>query len=67
MSDKEFTSKKYDSDGGESSMACNPLELIPPLPKERMLQWWHEVQGEGKNNVVVYMDFVLVYSTLVGT
>jgi hypothetical protein len=50
-------------------MACDPLELIPPLPKERMLQWWHEGarEGEGQNNVVIYMDFVLVYSKGMGT
>jgi hypothetical protein len=39
-------------------------ELTPPLPKEGMLQWWHEVRKreKGKNSVVVYMAFVLVYS-----
>jgi hypothetical protein len=39
-------------------------ELTPPLPKEGMLHWWHEVRKreKGKNSVVVYMAFVLVYS-----
>jgi hypothetical protein len=44
-------------------MAHGLQELTPPPPKEGMLQWWHEVRmrEKGKNIVVVYMAFVLVY------
>lgn len=36
-SNKEFILDSYDTDGGESSMAHNPHELTPPLPKEGIL------------------------------
>jgi hypothetical protein len=44
-SNKEFILDSYDTDGGESSMAHNPHELTPPLPKEGILWWWHKVHG----------------------
>jgi uncharacterized protein HemY len=45
-------------------MAHGLRELTPPSPKEGMLQWWHEMcrKEKGKNNFVVCMAFVLVYS-----
>jgi len=64
MSNKEFTSKTYDSDGGESSMARNPLELIPPLPKEIMLQWWHKVHVKEKGKTMLSFAWILSWYTL---
>jgi hypothetical protein len=37
ISNKEFILDSYDTNGGESSMAYNPQELNPPLPKKGML------------------------------
>jgi len=43
MSNEEFISETHDNDGDELLMPCGTRELIPPSPKEGMLQWWHEV------------------------
>jgi hypothetical protein len=50
--------------GGELLMPCNIQELTPPLPKEGMLQWWHEVHRKEKGKIVLSSTWLLFWYTL---